>query len=162
MDFGELREIEKKELSTSLPTQLPENFYDIVKELLEEKRKEAVVTCSIDAVKEYENIKKTVKIISQKREEKIILLALRGQEAEGLTREERELWEKVQEAVGKMREKVERFLESEVRVKIIKPVAQYKGMDNKLYGPFNVGEEKVLPSQEAKLLLEAGLAELIK
>ncbi len=164
MDYLELRELQKKELSSSALAPLPDNFYEEIAKLLEEKKAAALNSCSLDLVKEYENVKKLIRIISQKREEKIVLLALRGDEdVEGLTKEERQLLKDLVSIIKKSRNIIRSaWDETPVQtVKILKPVEQYKGMDNNLYGPFKEGDIKSLPSREAKWLIEAGVAELV-
>jgi hypothetical protein len=47
------------------------------------------------------------------------------------------------------------------RIKILKEVSQYRGLDNALYGPFRQGEEQNLPRAEAEWLLKAGMAEIV-
>ena len=48
------------------------------------------------------------------------------------------------------------------KVIILKDVAQYKGIDNKIYGPFKSKEQAILPTSEAEWLIQAKMAENIE
>ena len=171
VDYSGLRDIQKREMESSAIVQLPEDFYQKVSELLSLKKEKALSSQSILAIKEYENIKKIVRSIAAKREEKIVLMAVRGEGGpEGLTAEEKEMFKGLSSIIFEAREKVTNVWSSEEsgsgssserRIKIIKDVAQYRGIDNMLYGPFREGEEPSLPEKEVEWLLRSGLAEVL-
>ena len=165
-----LREIQKKEIESAALSKLDDNFYENVAEFLNKKKEEALNSKSILVIKEYENIKKVVISIQAKREEKLVLLTLRGQSVDGLTAEERTMLEDISSTVQKYRSRVFDILSSETmaatiqkikRVKLIRDIERYKGFDNNVYGPFKTGEEAFLPLQEAEWLLKSHLAELV-
>jgi DNA replication initiation complex subunit (GINS family) len=167
--YSDLRDIQKKEVESSAIVKLPEDFYSIISDLLAKKSSEAVASKSLLAIKEYENIKKIVMAISAKREEKIVLMAVRGErEGAGLTAEEKEMLKELSAIIKKSRGVVQSVWSSEepapgdaLRVRITKDVSQYRGLDNSVYGPFRQGEEKLLPNAEAEWLLKAGMAETL-
>jgi DNA replication initiation complex subunit (GINS family) len=169
LNYSELREIQRKEMESSAIVLLPEDFYRTVSELLAKRSGEALASKSLLAIKEFENIKKIVLSIQTKREEKIVLMAVRGErEGAGLTAEERELLKELSSIIKKSRENVKSVWDSEEaapagsrRIKILKDVSQYRGLDNSLYGPYRIGEEQSLPRAEAEWLLKAGMAEII-
>lgn len=173
LDYSALRDIQKKEMESSAIVNLPEDFYQSVSELLSKKKDEAFSSQSLLAMREYENIKKIVMSISAKREEKIVLMAVRGENAAiGLTAEEKEMFKELSSIIMESREKVKNVWGQEQstptvedsprqRIKILKDVAQYRGLDDSLYGPFKEGEEQSLPAPEAKWLLKAGMAEAL-
>ncbi len=168
LSYSSLREIQKKEMESAALTKLDEKFYEQVAEFLQNKREEALDTKSILAIKEYENIKKVVITIQTKREEKLVLLALRGQAVDGLTETERTMFDTISSTVKTYRDNVLEVLSTEAseiarikKIKIVKDVEQYKGLDNNVYGPFRTGEETTLPFQEADWLLKSHLAEQI-
>jgi len=167
-DYSGLRDIQRKEMESSAIVSLPEDFYQMISQLLSKKKEEAMASKSLVAIKEYENIKKVVASIAAKREEKIVLMAVRGEgEGAGLTNEERELLKGLSSIIKKSREGVKSVWETEPaqdnsrRVKILKDVEKYRGLDNAIYGPFKEGEEKSLPRSEAEWLLKAGMAEIL-
>jgi DNA replication initiation complex subunit (GINS family) len=169
LNYSELREIQRKEMESSAIVLLPEDFYRTVSELLAKRSGEAIASKSLLAIKEFENIKKIVLSIQAKREEKIVLMSVRGErEGAGLTAEERELLKELSSIIKKSRENVKSVWDSEDvapagsrRIKILKDVSQYRGLDNSLYGPYRQGEEQSLPRAEAEWLLKAGMAEII-
>jgi DNA replication initiation complex subunit (GINS family) len=168
LNYSELRNIQKKEMESSAIVSLPPDFYQSISQLLSKKSTDAHSSKSLLAIKEYENIKKIVISIQTKREEKIVLMAVRGeQEGAGLTTEEKEMLKELSSIIVKSRDMVKNVWESKDslpdgsrRIMVIKDVAQYRGLDNSVYGPFKKGEEQMLPQSEAEWLLKAGLAEI--
>lgn len=169
LTYSEMRDIQRKEMESSAIVGLPADFYKSVSGLLVKKSEEAMETKSLLVIKEHENIKKIIRSIQAKREEKIVLMAVRGErEGAGLTTEEKELLKELSTIIKKARESVRSVWESEDntpvdsnRIKILKDVSQYRGLDNALYGPFKQGEEQSLPRAEAEWLLKAGMAEQV-
>ncbi len=169
--YSDLRDIQRKEMESSAAVPLPEDFYRTVSELLAKKSDEAIASKSILAIKEYENIKKIVMAIQSKREEKIVLMAVRGErEGSGLAAEEKELLKELSAIIRKARETVKTAWSSEEpdaaadesrKIKIVKDVSQYRGLDNSVYGPFKQGTEQLVPRAEAEWLLKAGMAEIL-
>ena len=85
-----------------------------------------------------------------------------------MTESERTLFENISTTVQKYRDNVFEVLSKEghdapriKKIKIVKDVEQYKGLDNNVYGPFKTGEEALLPMQEVEWLLKSHLAELL-
>jgi len=169
LDYSGLRDIQQKEMESSAIVSLPEDFYDGIRQLLEKKSDEAHSSKSLLSIKEYENIKKIVISIQMKREEKIVMMAVRGErEGAGLTSEEKEMLKGLSSIIMKSRETVKNVWGKEDsapdrsrRIKLVKDVAQYRGLDNTTYGPFKEGDETSLPGSEVEWLLKAGLAELM-
>ncbi len=168
--YSDLRDIQRKEMESSAVVPLPEDFYHAVSDLLSKKSEEALSSKSILSIKEYENIKKIVIAIQSKREEKIVLMAVRGErEGSGLTAEERELLKELSSIIKKARETVksawssteQEEADASRKIKIVKDVSQYRGLDNSVYGPFKQGTEQLLPRAEAEWLLKAGMAEML-
>jgi DNA replication initiation complex subunit (GINS family) len=171
LDYSSLRDIQKKEMESSAIVPLPEDFYQVVSDLLSKKKDDAFSSQSLLSIKEYENIKKIIVSVALKREEKIVLMAVRGESGtEGLTAEEKEMLKGLSSIIMDSREKVKNVWSKEEtgssapstrNVRILKDVAQYRGVDDTLYGPFKEGEEQSLPEQEAQWLLKSGMAETL-
>jgi DNA replication initiation complex subunit (GINS family) len=167
LNYSDLRDIQRKEMESSAVVSLPDDFYELISVLLTKKKEEAVSSKSLLTIKEYENIKKIVATITAKREEKIALMAVRGEsEGSGLTSEERELLKDMSSIIKKSRESLKSVWETEreitsQKIKILKDVEKYRGLDNTIYGPFKQGEEQLLPRPEAEWLLKSGMAELL-
>ncbi len=163
--YAELRETQKKEMESAAIVPVSDTFYEELSQLLEQKKREMQSEDSLLAMREYENIKKIIQTIQNKREEKIALMALRSDsEGKGLSGEERRLLQSMAEAVRESRTNTRGILKSgkivsEKRVHIVKDVDKYKGLNNAVYGPFKKGENQVLPSEEANWLIKASMAE---
>jgi DNA replication initiation complex subunit (GINS family) len=169
LSYSDLRDMQRREMESSAIVPLPDDFYQVISHLLAKKGGDAMASKSLLAIKEYENIKKIIIAIQAKREEKIVLMAVRGErEGVGLTAEERQMLKDLSATVSRYREVVKSAWGSETpvpqdsrRIKMVKEVSQYRGLDNSLYGPFKEGEETMLPNAEAEWLLKAGMAEML-
>ena len=169
LTYSDLRDIQRKEMESSAIVSLPEDFYNSVSAMLLKKNSEAMESKSLLSIKECENIKKIIIAIQGKREEKIVLMAVRGErEGAGLTAEEKEMLKELSSIIRKVRETVKNVWGSEDAapassrtIKILKDVSQYRGLDNALYGPYRQGEEQTLPRAEAEWLLKAGMAQIM-
>lgn len=169
LNYSDLRDIQRKEMESSAVVALSDDFYQSMSMLLAEKKSAAQSSKSLLAIKEYENIKKILLSVQAKREEKIVLMAVRGESTgPGLTSEEREMLKELSSIVNKSRTVIKGVWESEEaaphdarRIRLLQDVAQYKGLDNAVYGPFRKGEEQMLPNVEAEWLLKSRMAELL-
>jgi DNA replication initiation complex subunit (GINS family) len=169
MDYSALRDIQRSEMQSSAIVKLSDDFYQMISQLLQKKHDEALSAKSLIAIREHENIKKIVRSIAAKREEKIVLMAVRGEtNGEGLTAEEKELLKGLTSIIMKSRETVKSVWESDPpapvasqKVKMLKNVEKYRGLDNTIYGPFKDGDETLLPKPEAEWLRKSGMAETV-
>ncbi|MBI5046438.1 DNA replication complex GINS family protein [Candidatus Micrarchaeota archaeon] len=168
MNYSDLRDIQKREMESSAIVPLAEDFYKTISKLLSAKKEDVFTSKSLLSIKEYENIKKIVLSIQAKREEKIVLMSVRGdQTGNGLTAEEKELLKDLSIILNKARDTVrsvwtlEESASDAAKIKLLQDVSQYKGLDNVVYGPFKAGNEETLPRSEADWLLKSKLAELI-
>lgn len=167
LNYSELRDIQKREMESSGIVKLSDDFYQAVALLLSTKKQEAMSSKSLMAIKEYENIKKILISIQSKREEKIVLMAVRGETNDtGLTSEEKGMLRDIRASVDKSHESIKGVWENDDlapansrRIRILQDVAQYKGLDNLVYGPYKKGDEQVLPMTEAEWLLKSRMAE---
>lgn len=168
LNYANLRDIQRRELESSALVKLQDNFYTEVADFLKTKKQEALKDNSMLSLREFENIKRIVRAIQVKREEKIVLMAIRGEStAMGLTSEESEMLKGLFSIIMKSRSHLAGVygevpkVSSEKQVRLLQEVEEYKGLDNNTYGPFKKGEERTLPSDEAKWLVQAGMAELV-
>jgi DNA replication initiation complex subunit (GINS family) len=169
LNYSELRDIQKREMESSGIVKLSDDFYQSVALLLTCKKQEAISSKSLMAIKEYENIKKILVSIQSKREEKIVLMAVRGDSSDGgLTAEEKGMLREIRSTVDKSHESIKGVWENDdiapsnsKKIKILQDVAQYKGLDNMVYGPYKKGDEQVVPHTEAEWLLKSRMAELL-
>jgi len=166
LTYAVLRDIQKREMESSAIVQLQDGFYGEVSSFLAVKKEEASSGDSMLSLREYENVKKIVRDIQTKREEKIVLMAIRGDTVgAGLTSEEVKMLKELVSIIDKSRGKLVGIWDNnkkiaQKRVKLLQDVEQYKGLDNKVYGPFKQGEEQMLPGSEADWLAKSGMAEI--
>ena len=107
LTYSDLRDTQRKEMESSAIVSLPGDFYQAVSELLTKKGSEAMQSKSLLVIKEHENIKKIIRSIQAKREEKIVLMTVRGErEGSGLTTEEKELLKELSTIIKKAGETV--------------------------------------------------------
>ncbi|MEM3432080.1 MAG: hypothetical protein QXF86_03420 [Candidatus Bilamarchaeaceae archaeon] len=162
-----LRDIQQKEINSPKLSQVDGDFYKKLSTFIEQKKCEAFSSNSIMKIREYENIQKIVAAIKEKREEKILLMALRGEKINGyITTEEKELFDKVQNALSEFRKIVNENVvkqceETHLKVKIIKDIEAYKGLDGNTYGPYKQDEIVSLPKEEVEWLIKAKMAEMV-
>jgi DNA replication initiation complex subunit (GINS family) len=171
LNYSRLREMQRSEMASSELCTVEEGFYMELKDFLEKKHTEAIGSSNLLVIKEYENLRKISKAIVGKRTEKVVLLALRGRkEAVGLTREETHFLSKISGIIEEndaemavlFEEGSENGKKDNIkRVKFIKDIDPYKGLDEKVYGPFRTGEIAQLPLDEAQWLLKEKIAELL-
>jgi len=168
LSYSTLREIQKKETDSAEMTKLEPSFYGEVATFLAQKKKTAMESGSLLSIKEYENLRKIVSAVQARREEKIALMAVRGEsDAPGLTKEESELLRELSMSIGKCRESIsgvwsgKEGAEVSKKVRILKDIETYTGLDNNVYGPFRSGDTPVLPPSEAEWLLKSRMAEML-
>ncbi len=171
LNYVALRDIQKKESESAAVVRLDPDFYESAAKLISEKKRAALESGSILAIKEYENARKIVAAIQMRREEKIVLMAVRGErDPPGLTKCESDLLRELSERISASRATVSDIWNNggdgdsapkARKVRILKDIEAYTGIDKAVYGPFRTGEERVLPSPEADWLLKSRLAELL-
>ncbi|MEM5853077.1 MAG: hypothetical protein QXG39_00485 [Candidatus Aenigmatarchaeota archaeon] len=170
--FELIRKIQREEESSPKLSKLPENFYQNVKNYLQQKRK---ILEKMDDKKisvEVKNIERLVEDIFNRRERKIVTQAINcarvNLSVENLTKEEEEFFEKVKILIKERREKILRdLLEKTEEKKILliifkEPVPEFVGVDMNTYGPFGKGDIAKIPEENARILIEKGLAEEFK
>lgn len=171
--FELIRKIQREEERTPKLSRLPENFYQNVKNYLQQKRKILEKMEDRKASIELKNIERLIEDIFNRRERKIVIQAINsariGLNVENLTEEEKEFFNRVAEIIKSRREKIlkeviEKVEEKEsVGMVIFKEnVPEFVGADLKTYGPFEKGDIAKLPEENAKILVERGLAEEFK
>ncbi|MEM5869958.1 MAG: hypothetical protein QXR09_02200 [Candidatus Aenigmatarchaeota archaeon] len=172
--FELIRKIQREEERSPKLSKLPENFYQNVKNYLQQKRKilEKMVDKKVSI--ELKNVERLVEDIFNRRERKIVTQAINsarvGLTIENLTDEEREFFEKIKEMIKERREKVlkevmEKEEEEKETVSMVvfkEAVPEFVGADLKTYGPFEKGDIAKIPEENARVLIEKGLAEEFK
>ena len=180
--FKYLREIQKKERSSSGLCKLDDNFYGAVSEyVLRKKRiKDREGEMGFKERKEVENIGPVVKSIYDTRETKIVNGAMRaartGMKMVNILPSEKSLFEDVRKVVADSRGELECVLcpkEGSIssgdnkgvkedgfsRIKIVEDIPEFVGEDLKTYGPWKAGESVLCPVSFSLMFVKAGKAE---
>jgi|GEM_PF-1157250 len=105
LTYEQLREVQKKERSTAMLSELPEDFYAKAGNLIARLRAQMNAEFALEKAREYENAVKVLRDIYSIREQKILLRAIRAageanRNVGGLAAEEKAVFEKVKEAVA--------------------------------------------------------------
>jgi DNA replication initiation complex subunit (GINS family) len=175
LNYSKLREMQRSEIASSELCPVEEDFYTKLKGFLEEKRGEAFGSQKLLVIKEYENLRKIARAIVNKRNEKLVLLALRGKkETTGMTAEEADFLGHLSKDIEENDAQLAFIFEENgngrgvggkkdniKRIRLLKNISPYKGLDENVYGPFNEGDEAELPAAEAQWLLKEKMAELL-
>jgi DNA replication initiation complex subunit (GINS family) len=152
-------------------TNLENNFYNNLESYIKSKKQEVETDHSINKIKEYENTIKVLRNIFQVRQHKILLRTIQstGEDKDGMTQEEINLFEDIKSLMESHKSRFETIIEKKTektktkvlkKVKIVKNVPAYTGMDGILYGPFEPEQEKELPEAEVTFLIKAEMAKL--
>lgn len=168
LSYSELRRIQEEERKSNSLVNVPEDFYGKVEALLSEKKRTVEAKPSLIEMREYENLLKIVREIRTLREQKIVFRALKvgKRETSGLSKEEREFYERILAVVEEERKRMDAlFLKTTKKeepmlkkVKMLTDIPAFKGSDNLIYGPFKLGQEEELPFYEAEFLIKGKLA----
>ncbi|MFH1127147.1 MAG: hypothetical protein ABIG84_02435 [archaeon] len=185
--FTFLREIQKKERTSSELSKLDPGFYEAVKEyILRKKRiRERGKELSFKEKKEIENIGPVVKSIYDTRERKIVngaLLAARtGMKMANILVHEEKLLADICKRIEESRAGFEYVLGSKpeyvpvgdkagdkepvddmVRIKVIEDIPEFVGEDLKAYGPWKAGETVMCNRDFSVVFIKGGKAEEVR
>jgi DNA replication initiation complex subunit (GINS family) len=173
ISFEYLRKILNEEKKNPNLTKIPEDFYEVVKQYIEGKKKLAKERK--DEI-ELRNIERIVENIFNLRERKIvnfaIMYARAGVQPSNLTSEEKVFFDKLVELINSRREilknikaaleEKEEKKEFEILVVFKQDFPAFVGIDGQTYGPFKRGDIAKLPEENRKILVEKGIVEEFK
>jgi len=165
--FEYIREAQRAEQKSQKLTNLPPDFFDKVKEYIQQKRESA--KRNEDALLEIKNIERIVEDIYNRRESKIVYLAVlsvrTGLIPANMLPHEEELFDQLTKALRKSRlfldnltEKPLRKQSDYVKVEFLDDIDEFIGIDLKKFGPYNKGDKALIPKDNAELFVKAGKA----
>jgi len=186
MDLSELQDIDKREKEGSGLSSVPQDFYARLRMAIGSKR-DSMGRDNILSIREYENILMLSKRILSRRISKIAYFASRGLELDSMTDEERQLYASISSSAKALTGLVDRGLEEcgpgapkearkkeqtapaaaepkirGKRIRTVKFVDAYKGLDGADYGPFSIGAIiSDMPEEEMDWLVSEGYAEAV-
>lgn len=164
--FELIRRIQREEQKSPKLVKLPENFYQNLNSYLQQKKK-LIEKEEKNVGVEIKNIERLIEDIYSRRERKILNLALifvrTNIKPENLIDEEKVFFDQLVEAITHRRVEIlsSVFEQKPLHKTVVfkEDVPQFIGSDMKEYGPFRAGEEAGIPEENAKLLIEKGIAE---
>ena len=159
-----IRRIFEEEKNSQGLTNLPDDFFEQVKEYLEKKSK--LIRDESDQWS-LDSIKRRLRTIFERRERKILNSAHgyidSGVAPEYLTPEETKFFGRIVELIkGFKREREEGFEKEQeklVLVSMLEEVQKFVGINLRNYGPFSKGDIATIPEPNAELLIKKELAE---
>ncbi|MBT7297614.1 hypothetical protein HN841_02510 [archaeon] len=197
--YENLYNILRKEKQNQELQELKETFYNEVmayieekKEILESQQKKESIFTTIEVQKtkkQLENIFKILKELYEKRENKIIYLALLNSKTNEETNEESfmlerelELYESLKKVLDNSRNsifdsiingnkqediepkdlKVEKMPKNSKKITILKPIESFVDTNLKTRGPFKKEDMAILPEEIAELLISKNIAKEIR
>lgn len=166
LSYEELRKMVNDEKNTQKMQNLPEGFFDEVKTYLENK---ARMSETKEDSWEFESAKRLLQDLIDRRESKIVSLALfhirSGADPGSMSGSERKLFDSVVSSVRdfhkEMREVLEGKMEPLQTIAMVEDVPEFFGTDERSYGPFSRGDVASIPVDNAELLVKKGMARKI-
>jgi len=176
LSYEALRRIQLQEKHNATLTVVDEAFYESYAVFLAQQVERLRQAFSLDEVKLYENTQKILKEIIEKRQQKILLKALRDLKtgdvsSEGLARQEKELYIELLRLLQSHEASLNSAFAGEktvqekpgekdtVAVRILVDLPAFVGMDSQPLGPFTASQVVELKKEEAELLIKRNAAE---
>ncbi|MEM5776872.1 MAG: hypothetical protein QXJ06_00295 [Candidatus Aenigmatarchaeota archaeon] len=168
--FEYIREAQRAEQKSQQLTNLPEDFFEKVKEYIQQKREYA--KRNEDALLELKNVERIVEDIFNRRETKVVSLAVlsvrTGLIPANMLPHEEELFEQITKALRKSRMFLDGLFEKPLRkqtdytkVEFLEDIEEFIGIDLKKFGPYNKGDKALIPKDNAELFIKAGKAKKV-
>ena len=166
LTFDTLRKMMTDEKNSTKLLNLPENFFDEAKAYLENKAK---FSDNKEDAWELDSARRVLNDLFEIREGKLINSALyhvrSGVNPGSMTREEKTFFDGIVTGIKGFQEKRKEIFDGKREemetVAFLESLPQFVGVNMKNYGPFEMGDMATIPKDNAKLLLEKGIAKLI-
>jgi len=161
--YETIRKLVMEEKGKKKLNRLPDGFFEKVRIYLSNKGK---VSREKDDQWELEDAKRRLQDLMDIREGKILLFAhyfvRSGMSPGELVPEEEEFFDRVVEQIKDFRGRKKEVLEGErenlMSVAFVKDVPKFVGVNMRNYGPFKESDVANIPEENAKLLIEKGVA----
>ncbi len=163
LSYEALRQMVNEERTKQKMVDLPDGFFEEVSKYLENKRR---MSETKEDSWEYDSAKRLLQDLLDKRESKILNLALfhirSGADPGKLTKEEQELFDYIISGIKSFRKKLKEGVEGKMEpmstIGFLTDTPEFVGMDERNYGPFSKGDVASIPADNAKLLIDKGMA----
>lgn len=165
--YETIRRIEEEERVSRKLSNLPPRFVHEVIDYLE--KKEAIAKEKDDKW-EHQAARQRFQNIMELRERKIVNFTLSyvrsGAAPEGMTPEEKELFDKIVRSLEEFKGQKEKVISGEKfpmkTVAFLQEIPQFVGIDMGYYGPYKSGDIATVPEDNARLLSDKGAGEIIE
>ena len=165
--YETLRNLEHDERTSAKLAKLPLNFLGEVRDYIESKEK---LAREMGDKYEIQTAVQRFKNIVEIRERKIVNFTLSfirsGVIPENMLPEESELFNSIVSSLESFEEKRRNALKAErtrfQSVAFLQPLPQFVGIDMGYYGPYSSGDIATVPEENARVLVEKGVAEAIE
>jgi len=173
LSYEEIRKIHRKETESNLLTEIDENFFDELKEYINEEKKDATKDSFDDSkIRKLSNVKRMIEDIFYLRQRKIINRVILDTKKEtnikqNLTLYEQQMYYKLKKILDEYLDEYKQLFKKEnkkeelIKIKLLSDIPEFIGVDMKEYGPFQKGDIIKISSSIAKLLINKEKAELI-
>jgi DNA replication initiation complex subunit (GINS family) len=191
MDYETLRNVQRAEKNKSRLSEIPEDFYKELRELIRNSMKKYEETRDLGDLRNFENIVRVARDMFYTRQQKIIMKAYRNVRTQeyddnGMVSEEKKFYRELVDIIQKnaeffesmvvngkeekrSTEEIQELPEEEpvkkdlniVMVRILKNIPRFVGSDLNEYGPYEPNQIVKLPKKEAEFLVSKNLAEVI-
>lgn len=177
--YDELRRIYRLEKNTSKLVEVDEDFYESLKDFIEEQKNEyleSINDFSSTKARDFINLKKVTEEIFAIRERKILNKALvhgRTEDPfdEKISLQEKEFFNELMKIIKKHKYHIEEMFKTKekrekpanlnnVTIRILTDVPAFIGTDMKEHGPFKEGEKTKVPTKIAKLMIDRKIAKM--
>lgn len=169
--FEALRKVQLHEKHNAQLTELEEDFFECYRILLHQMRDRVRKDFSIEAASALEGMQRLLGEVMRRREQKIFLKALRDFHAgevnsSGLAREEKEVYNSIvnllaeyeARQLGSVMPAAQEEKSDLVSVLLLADLPAFVGSRGQL-GPFSAKQKTQLPREDARLLIEKGMAQ---
>ncbi len=178
--YEALRKIQVQERNFGALSNLEDDFYERYNLWIAEQKRLLHTDFSIQTLKAYENAKKIIEEISAKREQKIVLKALKdlrndSVDSSGMSKEEKALYLRILSSVKEFETTVVQFAEKKetlkkpekpnktheklLTIKFLVSMGKFVAPDGTTYGPYEPEQIVSMEKEIAEILLKKGAAE---
>ena len=169
-----IRKIQREEQNDVKLSKIPDDFYKKVKKYLDQKVKLSNKKRDRSSELEVENIQRVLEDVFNRRETKTLQQAVfatrTGIPVQNLTKNEEKFFRQLVELLKFQRSNTLNILTKKTKEKeetklqkiiFIQDIPEFMGSDLKKYGPFKIGEEGEIPSENAELMVKSEIAKMV-
>jgi DNA replication factor GINS len=167
LTYEALRKLVQEEKTSNKLAELPEDFFENIRSYLDKK---ASISHEKEDVWELDSARRTLQDLLEIRERKILILALynvrSGVVSVNMTPEEKQFFDRLVEGIKEFQARRKELLDGKPEkrriVALLEDMPEFVAINMKIYGPYRKGDVATIPEENAKLLVEKGIARIIE